>query len=62
MKVKIELTVAVDPDEWDETYGTGNAPAQVRDDVRRWAANTLSHHPDGLLELVSLARKGDADA
>lgn len=26
MKVKIELTVAVDPAEWDETYGAGRQP------------------------------------
>lgn len=52
MKVKITLTVAVDPDEWDETYGTGNDAASVRDDVRRWATAALSHHPDGLIELV----------
>lgn len=52
MKVKIELTVAVDPDEWDETYGCGADPVTVRDDVKRWATNTLAHHPDGLIELV----------
>jgi hypothetical protein len=56
MRVTIHLTVAVDPDEWNETYGTGNEPAQVRDDVKRWAANTLAHHPDGLIELVSECR------
>lgn len=61
MKVKIELTVAVDPQEWAETYGLGNDPdnpvdrAEVRDDVKRWATNALAHHPDGLIELVSVA-------
>jgi hypothetical protein len=55
MKVKIEITVAVDPVAWDETYGTGSDGPAVRDDVKRWAANTLSHHPDGLVELVSEA-------
>lgn len=56
MKVKIELTVAVDAAEWDETYGCGSDPVSVRDDVKRWAADTLSHHPDGLVELIGLAR------
>jgi hypothetical protein len=53
MKVKIELTVAVDPVEWSETYGIDADAPVVRDDVKRWAANALSHHPDGLIELVS---------
>lgn len=62
MKVKIELTVAVDPQEWAETYGLGGDSenpvdqAAVRDDVKRWATNTLSHHPDGLVELMHAAR------
>jgi hypothetical protein len=62
MKIKIELTVAVDHEEWAETYGLGNNPgnpvdqAEVRDDVKRWATNALSHHPDGLIELVSAAK------
>lgn len=56
MKVQISLTVAVDPDEWDETYGTGRDAASVRDDVKRWAANAVSHHPDGLIELVKEVR------
>lgn len=53
MKVRIEIEVAFDPDEWAETYGFENDDhAGIRDDVKRWAANTLSHHPDGLIELV----------
>ena len=57
MRVEIQLTVAVDPDEWYETYGCGSgSPADVRDDVKRWAANTLAHHPDGLIELVREGR------
>jgi hypothetical protein len=57
MKVKIELTVAVDPQEWQETYGLADdSAAGIRDDVKRWAANQLSHHPDGLIELVGLGR------
>lgn len=58
MKVKINITVAVDPDEWAETYGMLDDDgmvdaANIRDDVKRWAATALSHHPDGLIELVS---------
>lgn len=52
MKVKIELMVGVDPEAWDEAYGTGPSEADVADDVRRWAANAVSHHPDGLVELM----------
>jgi hypothetical protein len=56
VKVRIELTVAVDPAEWAEAYGCDGDEAAVRDDVQRWATTTLSHHPDGLVELVSPAR------
>jgi hypothetical protein len=57
MKVKIELTVAVDPQEWQETYGLNEkSDAAVRDDVKRWAANQLAHHPDGLIELMGIGR------
>jgi hypothetical protein len=52
MKIKIELVVAVDANEWAETYGMDADAASVRDDVKRWAATALSHHPDGLIELV----------
>lgn len=53
MRVRIELTVAVDPAEWSETYGCDADAATVRDDVKRWAATALAHHPDGLIELVA---------
>jgi hypothetical protein len=53
MKVQISLTVAVDPDDWAETYGIRNDPATIRDDVKRWAVNAIVHHPDGLLELAA---------
>jgi hypothetical protein len=56
MKVKIEMTVAVDPVEWAETYGMESDPASVRDDVKRWAANAIAHHPDGLIELMAAPR------
>lgn len=58
MKIKIELTVAVDPDEWSETYGLGwgPSPAEIRDDVKRWACNAICHHPDGLVELMREGR------
>jgi hypothetical protein len=52
MKVKIDMTVAVDLDEWAETYGLEKDSATVRDDVKRWAANAVAHHPDGLVELM----------
>jgi hypothetical protein len=52
MRVKIEITVAVDPGKWADTYGIANDEVSVRDDVKRWATNTLSHHPDGLIELM----------
>lgn len=56
MKVEIDLTVAVNPVEWAETYGMDPDAASVRDDVKTWAAVALSHHPDGLIELVSEGR------
>lgn len=52
MRVKIELTVVVDPKDWDLTYGTGTDAASVREDVKRWAATALSNHPEDLLEVV----------
>lgn len=52
MRVKIEITVAVDPTEWADTYGITNDAVSVRHDVKRWATNALSHHPDGLIELM----------
>lgn len=52
MQIKIEITVAVDPDEWADTYGIASDAASIRDDVRRWATTNLSHHPDGLIELM----------
>ncbi len=51
MKVKIEMTVAVDPEEWRDAYGTADSDADVRDEVRRWAWNALRYHPDGLIEV-----------
>lgn len=57
MKVKIEFTVAIDPTEWAETYGLDKDDgAAIRDDVKRWAANAVSHHPDGLVELMGLGQ------
>jgi hypothetical protein len=57
VKVKIEITIAVDPDEWSEMYGLPDGDhAAVRDDVKRWATSTLSHHRNGLVELVAAAR------
>jgi len=49
MKIKVELTVNVDPEEWAETYGTESDSATIRASVRTWVANAVSNHPDGLL-------------
>lgn len=54
MKIRIELTVAVDPEEWYETYGTSSDEAGIRDEVRRWATNAITHHPDGIVELMTV--------
>lgn len=41
MKIKISLTIEVDPKEWG--YGTGDSAAEVRADVRRYVLNSVQN-------------------
>lgn len=41
MKVTVTLTIDVDPEAWDLTYGSGPTPAEVRTDVKSYALNQL---------------------
>ena len=41
MKVIVKLEIEVDPAEWYETYGTGNTPAVVREEVKSYAFHSL---------------------
>lgn len=34
MKVRINITLDVDPQSWAESYGTTDKPADIREDVR----------------------------
>lgn len=49
MKVKIEITVDVDRDGWDQAYGTGMSAAVIREDVRSWVKAQLSDQAEGLI-------------
>lgn len=39
IKVKITLSLDVDPVAWDDNYGTGTSPSSVRDDVKTYMEN-----------------------
>lgn len=41
MKVRITLTVDIDPEAWDMNYGTGTDPAAVRADVKTYVEGTV---------------------
>ena len=41
MKIKISLTIEVDPQEWAAVYGTGTAAAEVREDVKTYVQNQV---------------------
>lgn len=53
MKVRIALTVEVDPEAWNAAYGRGASAAEVREDVQDWALHTLTEHPEGLIRRVA---------
>ncbi len=44
MKVKITLTVDIDPVLWDMNYGTGTSAKSVREDVQRDAEYAILAH------------------
>lgn len=39
MKVRVTMTVDIDPEAWDLNYGTGTDAAAVREDVRTYIEN-----------------------
>lgn len=45
MKIKISLTIEVDPQEWAAVYGTGTAAAEVREDVKTYVQNQVWESP-----------------
>lgn len=50
MKVIVTLEIEVDRDEWNEVYGIGESAAEIRQDVKEYAAyslNDLCHENNG---------------
>lgn len=41
MKIKVELLVEVDPQEWANTYGGSSKAADVREDVQDYVLNSV---------------------
>lgn len=39
MKIVITLALEIDPEAWHDTYGHGDTPRAVRDDVRSYVLN-----------------------
>ena len=52
MRVKITLTVNIDPDAWDLNYGTGTSAKAIREDVQTYIETTVR----GQLEHVGLLK------
>jgi hypothetical protein len=48
MKVKITLTVDIDPAAWDLNYGTGTSAKDIREDVKSHCEGTVLQHLDDL--------------
>jgi hypothetical protein len=44
MKVKITVTVDIDPEVWDLNYGTGTSAKAIREDVQRDAEYAIQSH------------------
>jgi hypothetical protein len=45
MKIRVELAIEVDPRKWDNTYGNGSKPSEVRTDVKAYILNTVQCSP-----------------
>ena len=50
MKVRVTITVDVDPERWNANYGTGTDPKDVREDVKRYVEGTV----DSQLRMVGV--------
>jgi hypothetical protein len=44
MKVRVEVTLEVDPEVWDLNYGTGTEARFVREDVKSYVQNMVADH------------------
>lgn len=59
MKVRMIVTLEVDPEKWDSNYGTGSEAKKVREDVVSWVENSLnSNHltDEGTITGVTVKR------
>jgi hypothetical protein len=50
MKVSMTVTFTIDPEAWDQAYGTGTDAAAIREDVRDYFTNYL-RESNGLAEV-----------
>ena len=54
MKVRVCVTVDIDPEAWDMNYGTGTDPATVREDVKTYLEYTVHDQ----LSIVGVLKEG----
>jgi hypothetical protein len=45
VKIRVPLTIEVDPAEWDLIYGSGKSAAEIREDVRAYVLNAVQGQP-----------------
>lgn len=48
MRVKVSVTVEIDPQKWDTEYGTGIDPATVRKDVQTYMSGLVTEQVERL--------------
>jgi hypothetical protein len=51
MKVRITVTVDIDPEAWTTDYGVTDQTA-IRDDVREWATNLVTEQLQSQMMLI----------
>jgi hypothetical protein len=51
MKVRITLTVEIDPEEWTTAYGVEGAQ-EIRADVKQYVANGIAGAPDAPIKVT----------
>lgn len=57
MKVRVVLTLEVDPREWQQVYAPGRVRTDIREDVRDYVTNAVGSTAaalDGLLTVTNL--------
>ena len=52
MKVRVTVTLDIDPDAWESNYGVSGASA-IREDVRSWAFHLLHDAADETGNLIT---------